>query len=103
MEKNTTSATTKGSPQFGSEAAGASAARTSDVINNVKSKIADQAGPAVEKFQTTFRDVQETAQPYLENAQSYFRRYPLYSVLGAAAIGAVIGMIVARPTNRVSQ
>jgi ElaB/YqjD/DUF883 family membrane-anchored ribosome-binding protein len=72
-----------------------------DKISDVKNRIVEQAGPAMESLRTNFQSFSETARPYLANAESVVRRQPMYAVLGAAALGMFVGMMIARPSSRV--
>lgn len=83
-----------------SKTASSASVDRSSMVNNVREKIADQAGPAIDSIRSQFSRIQESGRPYLENAGSYVRRYPMYSLLGAAAAGALIGMAIARPSSR---
>lgn len=73
----------------------------SEMIDNVKNRITQQAGPAMESLRSGLRGFQDTSRPYVENASTYVRQYPLAAVFGGIAVGALLGMWIARPSNRV--
>ena len=72
----------------------------SGAMSDAKSAIADKAAPAMDFLKDNFRTVQDTTAPYLENAESFIKRYPFYTIAGAAAVGALIGMALSRPSSR---
>ncbi len=78
----------------------ASAQKVSDKVNEVKDKIVQQAGPAVDYLKSNLSNVSERSQVYIQDASSLIRRYPFYSVLGAVAIGAFVGMSISRSSDR---
>ena len=47
-----------------------------------------------ENFDEQFEMVKRNAQVALDRTESLVRQYPLYSILGAAAVGAIVGSLI---------
>jgi len=68
-------------------------------MNEVKSAIIDQAGPAMSYLKDGFSTISDRSQVYLKDAGALIRKYPFYSLLGAVAVGAFIVMAI-RPSSK---
>jgi len=68
-------------------------------MNEVKSAIVDQAGPAMSYLKDGFSTISDRSQVYVKDAGALIRKYPFYSLLGAVAVGAFIGMAI-RPSSK---
>jgi len=68
----------------------------SSAIGTARGAIADKAAPAMDYLKNNFSSVRDSSQVYLDDAEALIKRYPIYTVLGAAAIGAVVGMLMSR-------
>lgn len=71
-----------------------------DKISDVRNTIADKAAPAMDYMRSNFSNISDKSQDYIQNAGSLIRQYPFYSLLGAVALGAVVGMAIARPSMK---
>lgn len=85
--------------QGSSGSTGASYGGIGSKMSDVKNRIVNQAGPAVDYLKNNFSGVGTKAQGYTQNVGSMVRQYPFYSLLGAVAIGAFIGMAIAKPSS----
>ena len=72
-----------------------------DKISDVRSTIADKAAPAMDYLKNNFSTVRDSSQVYIDDAEALIKRHPFYTVLGAAAIGAVVGMFMSRSASSV--
>lgn len=67
--------------------------------SDAKSAIMEKAGPAMDYLKENLSTVRDTTQPYIQDAEAMIKRHPFYALLGAVAVGAVFGAIVARPSS----
>ncbi len=58
--------------------------KASEMMNKLSDKLP-------ENFDQQFETVKRNAQVALDRTESLVRQYPLYSILGAAAVGAIVG------------
>jgi ElaB/YqjD/DUF883 family membrane-anchored ribosome-binding protein len=68
-------------------------------MNEMKSAIVDQAGPAMSYLKDGFSTISDRSQVYVKDAGALIRKYPFYSLLGAVAVGAFLGMAI-RPSSK---
>ena len=61
----------------------------------------DKAAPAMDYLKDNFSAVRDTTQPYLQDAEAMIKRHPFYALAGAVAVGAIIGAVIARPSQTV--
>jgi ElaB/YqjD/DUF883 family membrane-anchored ribosome-binding protein len=70
--------------------------------SDAKSAIMDKTGPAMDYVKENFNAARETAEPYIQDAEALIKRHPFYSLMGAVAVGAVLGAVIARPSSRLT-
>ncbi len=68
--------------------------------NEAKRELVDRATPAMDYFRENFEAARDTAAPYIKDAEAMVKRHPFYSLVGAVAIGAIVGAVLARPASR---
>ena len=75
------------------------AASVGSSVEDMKDSVVEKAGPAVDYIKDNFRMVQETTRPYIDDAEALIKKHPFYAILGAAAVGTMVGMILSRPAK----
>jgi len=75
----------------------ASTARSA--ATDAKSAIMDKAAPAMDYLKDNFEAVRDTTAPYLQDAEAMVKRHPFYALVGAVAVGAIFGAMIARPSR----
>jgi ElaB/YqjD/DUF883 family membrane-anchored ribosome-binding protein len=70
---------------------------TKNVVSDAKGIATEMVNKLGEKFPENFDEqfemVKRNAQVALDRTESLVRQYPLYSILGAAAVGAIVGSL----------
>lgn len=66
----------------------------SDMVNKLADKLP-------ENFDEQFDMVKKNAQVALNRTETLVRQYPFYSILGAAAVGAIVGSLIFSRGERV--
>jgi ElaB/YqjD/DUF883 family membrane-anchored ribosome-binding protein len=113
MEKSIMSPTTK-QESYKSSAALTGAEKASELNSaptaprtgsaSESTRTGSHANPTVEYIKSNLSALSSKTKHYAEDAGSFVRRYPVYSVLGAAALGTLLGMAISRnPFQRKSR
>lgn len=64
---------------------------------NLRETIADKAGPAMDYLRDNFSNVGGRTQDILQSTEKLIRQYPVYSMVGAVAVGIILGAAITKP------
>ncbi len=67
---------------------------TKDLANSVVDTVADKANMSSTDLKAYYETAKEKASDAVENSESFVKKYPFYTVLGAAAVGFLAGAII---------
>ena len=64
----------------------------------ITENLSQKAAPAINYLRDQLPNLKNRTQDYLDSAGTFVRQYPVYSVVGAVAIGFIVGSAIARPS-----
>lgn len=67
---------------------------TKDLANNAVEAVADKANLSTSELKAYYDTAKEKASDAVEYSEGFVKKYPFYTVMGAAAIGLLAGVII---------